>query len=132
MRILVLGTFDNIHLGHKFLLKEAASRGELWVVVALDENVELFKGRKPLQSASERKSAIEKFLPEAHVILGNASDYLAPVKQVQPDLIVLGYDQLLLPGIDEKDLSCSIERLSAFEPSKYKSSVQREGGSLEE
>lgn len=125
MRVLVFGTFDGLHPGHRFVLDAAAKRGEMFVVVARDENVEKFKGRLPLQNEQERKEAIASLYPDANVRIGEQSDFLLPVREIQPDLILLGYDQKLPHDISEADFPCKIERLEPFEPEKYKSSKLR-------
>lgn len=125
MKILLFGTFDHFHPGHAFVLEEALKRGEAWVVVARDENVERIKGRPPQQGEEARKAAIEKAFPAAHVVLGDREDFLAPVRAIKPDLILLGYDQKLPPGISEADIQIPVERLPGHEPDKYKSSLRR-------
>lgn len=123
MKVLIFGTFDRLHPGHRFVLDEAEKRGEMYVVVARDVNVQHFKGHAPQQSETERQKGIQDAYPRAHVLLGHETDYLVPVHMVQPDCILLGYDQQLPPGIEEADLPCKIERLEPFEPEKYKSSL---------
>jgi len=124
-RVLIFGTFDHLHLGHKFVLSEAQKRGELHVVIARDINVEKIKGRPSDKDESERLEAVQKVCPDCHPILGDEEDFLVPVREIQPDLILLGYDQKLPPGVSEDDLPCKVERLEAFEPEKWKSSLQR-------
>ncbi len=124
-RVLVFGTFDGFHPGHRFVLEEAEKRGELFVVVARDRNVKRIKGRVTEQSEEKRVAAIREAFPEAHVSLGNATDFRAPLKELKPDLILLGYDQNLPPGVTEADFPCPVERLPAFYPEKYKSSILR-------
>ena len=126
MKILLFGTFDHLHPGHHFVFNEALKRGEVWVVIARDKNVEKIKGRAPEQSEEERKQTIEKVFPAVHTVLGDPENFLVPVREIRPDLILLGYDQKLPPGVLEKDLQCSVERLEAFSPEKYKSSLLRE------
>ena len=125
MKILVFGTFDHLHPGHRFLLSEGEKRGELHVVIARDVNVEKMKGRLPAQKENERLSALQEAYPNADVRLGDEEDFLAPVRVIEPDLILLGYDQKLPPGVTEADLPCSTERLPAFEPHKWKSSLRK-------
>ena len=125
MRILVFGTFDNLHPGHIFFLKEAEKCGELWVAIARDQTVEHIKKQSVVQNEEIRKSAIENAMPEAHVILGDPKDYLRPIQEIRPDRIILGYDQKLPPGISVEDITCPIERLPAYKPEKYKSSLLR-------
>ncbi len=125
MRVLAFGTFDLLHPGHEFVLKEAQRRGELHVVVARDANVKKIKGHEPSDAENVRLKNVRAVVPDAEVFLGDPDDFLAPVLRVKPDLIVLGYDQALPPGVTEKDLGCPIERLPAFEPQKHKSSLLR-------
>ncbi len=125
MRVLVFGTFDRLHPGHHFVLTEASKRGELYVVVARDRNVQHIKGRASLQREAERVQGVREAAPAAVVVLGDSADFLAPVRQLQPDLILLGYDQLLPPGVSDVDFPCLVERLPAFEPGRYKSSLLR-------
>ncbi|MFH0770015.1 MAG: adenylyltransferase/cytidyltransferase family protein [Candidatus Peregrinibacteria bacterium] len=125
MRALVFGTFDRLHPGHRHFLEKALTFGELWIVVARDRTVKTIKGKMPMQSEEERRRAVAQAFPSAHVILGDENDYLAPVRAVQPDRILLGYDQSLPPGVDERDLPCPAERLTPFEPERWKSSKLR-------
>lgn len=126
MKVLLFGTFDLLHPGHLFVLNEGRKRGDLHVVVARDATVERIKKRRPAHSQEERKAAIEKAFPDAVVMLGSDDgDYLKPVREIGPDLILLGYDQRLPPGVIEADLPCPVERLQGFEPEKYKSSLLR-------
>ena len=125
MRILLFGTFDRLHPGHHFVFTEALQRGDVFVVIARDANVERIKGRLPEQHEEERKRAIEHAFPAVHTVLGDPVDFLAPVRSINPDLILLGYDQTLPPGVSEKDFPCPVETLPAFEPEKHKSSLRR-------
>lgn len=125
MRVLVTGTFDDLHPGHHFLLNEARKRGELWVIVARDTNVKAIKGHAAQQSEQERKRAIEVAFPDVHVVLGDEHDFLKPVREITPDLLLLGYDQALPPEVDWDDLPCRMERLPSFHPDIHKSSLRR-------
>lgn len=125
MRVLVTGTFDDLHPGHRFLLTEAQKRGDLFVIIARDANVWKIKGRAPLQNEEQRKEAIETAYPGAMVMLGDTVDFLKPVRDIHPDLLLLGYDQKLPPGVQESDLPYPTERLPAFDPHIHKSSLRR-------
>ena len=125
MRVAVFGTFDLLHPGHSFVLREAERRGDVTVVVARDATVQRIKGRLPVQSEEERIRAISETFPRMEVVLGDGTDFLLPIRTIQPDLILLGYDQRLPPGVGEADLQAPVERLPAFEPNRYKSSIRR-------
>ena len=125
MRALTFGTFDDFHPGHQSYLEQAAKLGQLFVIIARDANVTKIKGHAPMQNENERKAAIEHAFPEATVILGNPDDFFVPVRELKPDLIVLGYDQGMPPGISESDFPCPIKRAEPFEPQIHKSSLRR-------
>ena len=125
-KVLVFGTFDLLHPGHRFLLTEAAKRGSLTVVVARDRNVQVIKGRFPVHDEDERMSHVRNAVPGAAVVLGSTEDFLSPVRAIDPDLILLGYDQDFPPGMKPDDLQCEVERLPSFHPEKYKTSLIRD------
>ncbi len=126
MKILTFGTFDHLHPGHIAYLNEAQSMGDLFIVVARDQNVEKIKGTVPDQSEEDRIAALAKSFPEATVLSGDIEDYLKPVRDIAPDLIVLGYDQQIPPGISEKELGCKTHRAAPFDPDIHKSSLRRQ------
>jgi FAD synthetase len=128
MRVMVFGTFDDLHPGHRYLLSEAQKRGLLHVIVARDSNVMRIKGRAPLQTEDVRMQNIQDHFIDAKVMLGHESDFFARIREVKPDLILLGYDQKLPPGVTEESLGVPIERLDAFEPHIHKSSLRRARG----
>ncbi|MDA0376649.1 MAG: adenylyltransferase/cytidyltransferase family protein, partial [bacterium] len=128
MKILTFGTFDHLHPGHAAYLEEAASKGDLFIVVARDSHVEDIKGKAPDQSEAVRIAALQEAFPAAQVVLGDAEDYLQPVRDINPDLIVMGYDQQLPPGVEESDLPYKVERAAPHNPEEFKSSLRRENG----
>lgn len=120
------GTFDGLHEGHRFFLSEAASYGQLRVVIALDETVRAVKGRPPLRGQDERRAAVESAGYEA--VLGNAGDKYAVIEAWEPDVICLGYDQSafvdqLQQELVERCLSTVVVRLPAHQPETFKSSL---------
>lgn len=123
---MVFGTFDLFHPGHSSLLKQAQALGTVTVVVARSANVERIKGRKPMQSDEERAKAVKEAFPDADVILGDPNDFLVPIRERKPDVLLLGYDQALPPGLTESDLPCPVKRGEALRPDRYKSSLMAE------
>lgn len=123
--VVIFGTFDLLHPGHHFVVQEAMKRGSVSIVVARDQSVERIKGRLPAQSEVVRQQALAICFPSVRVLLGSLTHFLEPIRELRPDRIVLGYDQRLPPGVCRSDLPCPIERLPAYEPTKYKSSLQR-------
>lgn len=121
---MVFGTFDWFHPGHAFLLLEAAKLGNVIVVVGRDKNVRAIKGRPSDQPEKTRQRKIQKEFPKMTVILGSQTDFLEPIRAHSPDLLLLGYDQKLPPGVLKKGLP-TIRRAKAHAPKLYKSSIWR-------
>ena len=81
MKILMFGTFDHLHPGHRFVLEEGQKRGEVTVIVARDENVFRLKGRYPEQNEEERRRLIERTYPTVTAVLGHSDNFLDPDNQ---------------------------------------------------
>jgi cytidyltransferase-like protein len=122
---MVFGTFDHLHEGHLFLLREAQKYGELIVIVAQDHNVHRIKNINPTASIKERKAAIQAIFPSLQIESGSLHDFLDPIKHYRPSLVLLGYDQRLPPGVTEEILGVPTKRLPSYFPERYKTSLLR-------
>lgn len=103
-KVLVAGTFDIIHPGHIYLLREAARHGDLYVIIARDVNVKKIKGREPIFNERCRLQLISSIRYVKKAVLGDETDFLKPVLDVAPDLLVLGPDQPFDPEELQKEL----------------------------
>jgi len=129
-RVMVFGTFDGLHAGHRSLLREARTYGDyLIVVVARDEVVQQLKKHKPKYFLAQRMEHLKK---EDGVDEAVASDAVIGswevVKKHKPEVIACGYDQQELKIDLEKHLvdfgyAPKIVVLKPFEPEKHHSSV---------
>lgn len=120
----MFGTFDWFHPGHASLIEQARSFGDVIVIVARDENVRRIKGRLPDQSEKTRMRAVQRAAPDATVVLGDSGSFLSPLRKYEPDHILLGYDQLLPPGVAETDFTAEVHRAAPHHPEKFKSSLR--------
>ncbi len=96
-RVLVAGSFEFLHPGHVELLKYAWSLGEVCVVVSRDKNFEKFKGRKPALSEGDRLRVVESLKYVSRARLGDLADFLKPIEEEKPDIVLLGPDQWITP-----------------------------------
>ncbi|MCQ2079693.1 MAG: FAD synthase [archaeon] len=101
VRVMASGVFDLIHPGHISYLQQARSFGdELVVVVACDETVRRQK-HEPITPDFMRVKVVENLKPVDRAIVGrNGGSIFDIVKEIRPDVIVLGFDQ----HFDEADL----------------------------
>ena len=127
-KVLAAGTFDVLHKGHEYFLKEAKKHGSrLVVIVARDESVLRFKGKKPLYSEQARVDAVKRLGIADEVILGHKGDIFEIIEEIRPDVICLGYDQKvseenLSKELKTRNINAKIFRILAHEPHIYKSS----------
>lgn len=128
-KVLIFGTFDGLHPGHINFFEQAKRLGDkLIVVVGRDETVLKVKGRLPKNNEKCRLAEVKKTGLVDESRLGNLGDPYAIIKQIQPDIIALGYDQNsftanLAVELKEMDIVAEIVRLEPFGPEKYHSSV---------
>ncbi len=117
------GVFDNLHLGHLSYLKQAKKHGdELIIVIARDKNVLKVKGKSPKQNEKVRQKAVQELNLAQKVILGQLQDKFKVVDKYRPDIICLGYDQMIDNDKLKKVFNSKIVRLKSYKPNIYKSS----------
>lgn len=127
-KVIVFGTFDMIHPGHRSFLKQARRHGEyLIVVVARDKTVQKVK-KKTVDPEKKRLKNMKDSRLADKVILGNLVDKYAAIKKYRPHTICLGYDQKYFIDGLKKELEranlkkTKIIRLKPYKPEIYKTS----------
>ena len=134
-KAMAFGTFDILHPGHRYYLREAKKQAtSLVVVVARDATVLKVKRKPPVNNEQERVRNLRKLGIADRVILGNPGDKYQVIKREKPDLLCFGYDQShITKGIGgelkRRGISPRIVRIVAYKPHIYKSSKLREGKS---
>ena len=132
-RVIAFGSFDILHEGHKHYLNEAKGYGDyLIVVVARDDNILKFKGRKPRNDENYRLNQVKKldFVDEA--VLGDKEDILKVLERHKPEVICLGYDQKTVDAeklrqeLEKRKLKAEIIRAKPYKEDVYKSSKLRQ------
>lgn len=104
-RVVTAGTFDVLHPGHVMMLWKAASLGDLYVIVARDDNVRRFKKRDPVFPEGARVVLVESLKPVRKAVLGDKDDILKKIIELNPDVVFLGPDQ----HVDESFLKKQLE-----------------------
>jgi FAD synthetase len=127
-KVLVFGTFDYFHEGHKSFLRQAKKYGDhLIVVIARDKTVGVVKKLVPSNNERQRLETIKKSGLADKAVLGNLRNKYTVVNKIKPEVICLGYDQKffvdeLQNNLDEMGLKTRIYKLKPYKPGLYKSS----------
>ncbi len=96
-RVMASGVFDLIHTGHISYLEQAKAYGdELVVVVACDSTVRRRK-HEPITPEDMRARIVGSLKPVDRAIVGRDGDMYDTVREIDPDIIVLGFDQTFDP-----------------------------------
>lgn len=97
-KVMVFGTFDGLHYGHKVFLKEAKSFGNYLIAVLPSDNiVKRLKGRLPRLTLSERiKHLRKRGYVDATIVGDDELGSWKVIKRHRPDVIALGHDQKLI------------------------------------
>lgn len=114
-----------MHVGHQWLLSQAAVLGEVVVVVASDRMVKKIRGRAA-QALTEVRVArvLAENLKNVVVRIGRSDgDFLATLREESPDVLLLGFDQ----RADEAAIRAAmpeleIRRAEPYFPEFFKSS----------
>lgn len=120
VRVMAVGVFDLIHLGHVHYLQEARSMGdELVVVVATDEMVRRRK-HVPIIPQEMRVEMVKALKPVDDAVLGDPQDQLKSVERLKPEIIALGYDDYhnvedLRRALAGRGLHPEIRRVARFD-----------------
>ena len=119
VKVMATGTFDLLHLGHIYYLKEAKKQGDkLAVVVATDSTVRKLK-HEPVNSEEIRLGLIKELKIVDEVYLGHEDDMYEIVKEIKPDIIALGFDQIhdekkITDELKKRNISAKVVRLPEF------------------
>ena len=118
-RVVAQGTFDLLHPGHVHYLEDAAAMGDfLTVIVARRTNVT--HKPQPIVPGPQRRRMIEALDVVDEAILGHEEDIFVPIERIDPDVIVLGYDQhhderMIEGALRERGIDCELARASPME-----------------
>lgn len=122
--VLASGVFDLIHYGHIRYLEEAKKRGgedaKLIVVVARDETVMRYKGKRPIIPENQRRALVEALEVVYEALLGYPErDMESVLMKIKPDVVAVGYDEENIRReleriTSEQGLDLRIEQIGRF------------------
>ncbi len=126
--VMAFGSFDVLHPGHLFYLREAKRFGNnLVVVIARDETIKKIKGEDPKYNEKQRKEHLRDIPVVDKVVLGYLEDPYEIIEEINPDIICLGYDQdsfseTLKEEMKLRKMNPKIYRMKPYKEHVYKSS----------
>ena len=132
--VLAGGVFDIIHPGHIHTLNAAKALGGILIVaIATDKTAEKMKKRSPLHNQELRRELVSSLSMVDKAIVGHEDDIFQTVKEVKPNIIVLGYDQVhqekfISDGCKRINLDVEIVRLESPVPHLSSSEIEKEYG----
>ena len=132
--VLAGGVFDIIHPGHIHTLNAAKALGGILVVaIATDKTAQKMKKRSPLHSQELRRELVSCLSMVDKAVVGHEDDIFETVKEIKPNIIVLGYDQVhqekfISDGCKRINLNVEIVRLETPVPHLSSSEIEKEYG----
>jgi len=113
------GVFDILHPGHGFILEKAKELGDILVVIlAQDSTVKRMK-RIPVVPENQRVEMVNYLKPVDIAILGQEGNFLDIIKEIMPDIIALGPDQIhnedkIKKDLEKRGLIIAIKRIDEY------------------
>ena len=129
--VLAGGVFDIIHPGHIHTLNAAnALGGVLVVAIATDKTAQKMKKRPPLHNQELRRELVSYLSMVDKAVIGHEDDIFETVKEIKPDIIVLGYDQIhqekfIDDGCKQINIDVEIVRLQSPVPHLSSSDIEK-------
>ncbi len=127
-KVLVFGTFDILHPGHLYFLREAKKHGEhLTVVVTPSSVVKQLKGKAPMFGEVHRVATVKLMSFVDQVRIGDRTlSTFEVLKKSKPDVICFGYDQQTLAKYVEAYYKAKKQKMQfipikPYNPKQYKS-----------
>ena len=132
--VLAGGVFDIIHPGHIHTLNAAKALGGILVVaIATDKTAKKMKKRPPLHDQELRCELVSCLSMVDKAVVGHEDDIFETVKEIKPNIIVLGYDQIhqekfISDGCKRINLNVEIVRLQSPVPHLSSSEIEKKYG----
>lgn len=105
-KIFVSGCFDMLHSGHVAFFQEAASHGDLFVGIGSDDTIYKLKGRKTINTNSERLYLVKsiRYVKDAWINSGTGLlDFENELKELKPDIFFVNEEGYT----NEKQVLCN-------------------------
>lgn len=105
VRVMATGVFDILHPGHLHYLEEAGALGDELVVVVATDRTARERKHETITPQDMRLRMIRSLRVVDKAVLGKEGDMYGIVKELEPDIIALGHDQVHDPENVRKELA---------------------------
>ncbi|MDE2038555.1 MAG: adenylyltransferase/cytidyltransferase family protein [Elusimicrobia bacterium] len=126
--VFAAGCFNRLHLAHRRLLREARALGDELVVVLSNDAHNCKPNAVP---AELRRSRLEALGAADRVLIGRADGFATSLREIKPDILLLGYDQRLPDAETEaavKELGIKVMVMPWYPGKEQDWVVIKEGG----
>lgn len=118
-RVIAQGTFDILHPGHVHYFNDAAAMGDELIVIIARRSTITHK-EKPILPDEQRREMVAALEMVDRAVLGHPRDIFVPIEELEPDIIVLGFDQhhdeeAIQRALDARGISAEVRRATARE-----------------
>ncbi len=123
-RVMAQGTFDLLHPGHVYYLRESAEQGdELYVVIARD--IRMREKKELVMDEQSRRAVVDALEMVDTAVLGSEESIFDSVDRVRPDVITVGYDQPYNPEELEETLEAhGFDGIEVMRIGKYEGPIE--------
>ncbi len=120
--VMCFGTFDLLHVGHLDYFRQAKEQGDYLIVVIARDSTKEEQGKEVTFTEDERLELIKSIGIVDKAVLGDSEDHFKVIRDLQPDVIFLGYDH---PAVEEKLSAYTVLRGKPYNAENHKSSELR-------
>lgn len=113
-KVLAGGTFNLVHPGHRHFLSKAKALGDELVVVVANDKTVLRTKKQLLFPAGIRAEMVGSLDFVSRVVIGDERDIMKVVREEEPDIIAMGYDQdveAMKTRLRQEGIRCKVVRV---------------------
>ena len=130
-KVMCFGTFDLLHLGHLNYFQQARLYGDYLIVIIARDKTKVNEKKPTIFSEKERLAMVNSLRIVDEAVLGDEQDHFKVIREKNPDVLCLGYDQKiteeeLSKKLNSLGMNAKVKKLKPYHPQMFKSSLLKE------